>query len=1151
MSMDLKEYGITQEELAGVGVLGLADSPNLSALEMQKKFEETAREVIIPKHNALVEALADETAAAGIGAKDPATDGSKSTVQLTLDRLYRNVQQAHEASGSAQNAADAAKQAAAEATEQLKQKAPVNHASTGADYGIADSGRFGHVKLSDSLIEAVGGQGVAASQKAINTVYEYAKTINTKVNAAVSTNNQSLSAAQQAQARANIGAISADDVVVLNGADLAENDPDAKSYVKNRTHWKEKTSKNGVLLEETTVEFRMEMASVSGIGTDGIKKGGKYLVDWNGTRYDCEAYELAGSVCLGNAALLGSETDTGEPFAIEAITADGCTLVKNTSTAESVTLAVTGVENTVWHQLDPRFIPDMYYTEGGGGGEVILPETTLTFDDDGMAVLQDPVALTAGERYTVKIGDLKYAGTAIDMSGEFGDGGVGWINDGADMNTGEGVECMVVVLSEEAAETQGWRTMIGLMTAADTTVTVSVTSGSGETIHKLDNKYLDLAWLPTEERIQRIEKQTVNCIYEYGEMHAGGISLPSFTEKEELIVVVDGTKYPCTVEIVPNTNLPQYPRLYIGNKSLPGAGEDTGEPFAIFGDGLDGIVFSHTAAGAHTVEAYRSEPNKMPAEFLPEPVIVDGSAMTLVTGEDLTLSLTDAFGAAAFAGVIEQLRNGVRVGLTISFQPKTFAGTGDVSAYTMMFSGSTYNGRLQWSGTYIDGSAVHEINVQVDPSTGMLYAMAREVTGSGTGSGSLPEGFDPLAVVSTKAQSFTPEQQAQARTNIGAASKEEAANAGNAASSAGEKAVAAENAAATAKSTAEMAAAAADEAKTEAGEAVQTAAEAKETAEQAAEDAAGAVSAANGAKVAAQTAANTANSAASAANQAVQGAAEAKATAEQAAEDAAAAKSSAEAAEDSAASALAVANQKAPENHASGTDKYGLGSRTDYGHVLIRDTIADTETTGAAASPEGVARAIAAAQQEVLQEVLDAQQADWNQNDAAAANYVKNRTHWVEDGGEVELTNKPSLTLHEQDGAIFGSYIFNGEYVEGETYVIYWNGVRYECVARYWPGSETQICLGNLDKQYGSGDTGEPFYLSKNYGSSTVLIYAYDGTTQLALTVKTFEKVYHKLPEEYLPESVDGVVIRSSTAGSTKKFRLTVDDSGIITATEV
>ena len=40
---------ITPEELVGKGVIGLADTPKLTAPEMQQKFEETARGVIIPK----------------------------------------------------------------------------------------------------------------------------------------------------------------------------------------------------------------------------------------------------------------------------------------------------------------------------------------------------------------------------------------------------------------------------------------------------------------------------------------------------------------------------------------------------------------------------------------------------------------------------------------------------------------------------------------------------------------------------------------------------------------------------------------------------------------------------------------------------------------------------------------------------------------------------------------------------------------------------------------------------------------------------------------------------------------------------------------------------------------------------------------------
>lgn len=59
---------ITPEELAGVGVIGMPDTPRLSTEEMQRKFEETAREVIIPKFNALVDELSAEDAAGKVGA---------------------------------------------------------------------------------------------------------------------------------------------------------------------------------------------------------------------------------------------------------------------------------------------------------------------------------------------------------------------------------------------------------------------------------------------------------------------------------------------------------------------------------------------------------------------------------------------------------------------------------------------------------------------------------------------------------------------------------------------------------------------------------------------------------------------------------------------------------------------------------------------------------------------------------------------------------------------------------------------------------------------------------------------------------------------------------------------------------------------------
>ena len=73
---------ITDEDLLNKGVIGLPDTPGLSTSEMQAKFEQTAREVIIPKFNQLVDDLSNPSAASQIGAT-----GKNRTVQGHIDNL--------------------------------------------------------------------------------------------------------------------------------------------------------------------------------------------------------------------------------------------------------------------------------------------------------------------------------------------------------------------------------------------------------------------------------------------------------------------------------------------------------------------------------------------------------------------------------------------------------------------------------------------------------------------------------------------------------------------------------------------------------------------------------------------------------------------------------------------------------------------------------------------------------------------------------------------------------------------------------------------------------------------------------------------------------------------------------------------------------
>ena len=77
---------ITDADLIDKGVIGLPDQPGLSTAAMQNKLEETARGVIIPKHNGLIDELHDTTAAGNVGAVAP-TGFTGTTVQSLIDEL--------------------------------------------------------------------------------------------------------------------------------------------------------------------------------------------------------------------------------------------------------------------------------------------------------------------------------------------------------------------------------------------------------------------------------------------------------------------------------------------------------------------------------------------------------------------------------------------------------------------------------------------------------------------------------------------------------------------------------------------------------------------------------------------------------------------------------------------------------------------------------------------------------------------------------------------------------------------------------------------------------------------------------------------------------------------------------------------------------
>ena len=77
---------ITNVDTANKGVVGLPDTPGLSTAAMQAKFDELATDVIIPKHNSLIDELEATTAAASIGSVNT-PHASGANVQALISAL--------------------------------------------------------------------------------------------------------------------------------------------------------------------------------------------------------------------------------------------------------------------------------------------------------------------------------------------------------------------------------------------------------------------------------------------------------------------------------------------------------------------------------------------------------------------------------------------------------------------------------------------------------------------------------------------------------------------------------------------------------------------------------------------------------------------------------------------------------------------------------------------------------------------------------------------------------------------------------------------------------------------------------------------------------------------------------------------------------
>lgn len=446
---------------------------------------------------------------------------------------------------------------------------------------------------------------------------------------------------------------------VGGSADWAINSEFANGYVKNRTHWREVITEAETLFDQT-IAFVSDMQYIN-IGSDKIKDGKTYVVLFKEKEYRCMAIERDGSIFLGNEALVSGLENTGEPFCFEVINANYSYITKNTADTESVVVNVKTEEIVEYHTLDPRYIKDMYYTEGGGSGELeeIFPETTAISEEDATStdalifsaegdtfVSPTIITMTPGSTYVVKFNGVEYECVALDATGLIGSpgcilGNIYAFTEGA-IGT-ESNEPFLIIAVYEPLDGAG---MQGLMLEEVDSVTLGIYSGgSPEIIHKLDNKYLDLDWLPVKKKVNTVLFDDTVHIGNNDRYTSLDGNLFKLTPGETYSITIDGASYKSVCKKITETSADaSVEYIYVGNFYLTNeTGDNTGEPFCFLEMYLNGGFFGFTIIidgykGRDAVIAVLGpeiQPNKMPFEFLPDEV-----------GETIDISDTSASSAS-------------------------------------------------------------------------------------------------------------------------------------------------------------------------------------------------------------------------------------------------------------------------------------------------------------------------------------------------------------------------------------------------------------------------------------------------------------------------------------------------------------------------
>ena len=147
-------------------------------------------------------------------------------------------------------------------------------------------------------------------------------------------------------------------------------------------------------------------------------------------------------------------------------------------------------------------------------------------------------------------------------------------------------------------------------------------------------------------------------------------------------------------------------------------------------------------------------------------------------------------------------------------------------------------------------------------------------------------------------------------------------------------------------------------------------------------------------------------------------------------------------------------------------------------------------------------------------------QSDWNQNDEAAPDYVKNRPFYAGDSVETVLVEETTVSFVDNSGLYGAEFPSTFEATAGETYKVHWDGTAYECVCENFNNRIPTIGNQSID---GFGpDTGEPFIIFNQSGQNETgwVSITTDTSASHTISISGFVQEVVKIDEKYLPDQL-------------------------------